>query len=241
MSSADTDASGPAGRRGRPAGDDLYDKLRTAIINGQMPPSSRIVEEEISHRYSVSRTPVRQALHRLRLDGLIRESFRALVVSEFTAEELASFCVVRDDLEALAARLAAGGRTDLDLLAMDEVLQRFVAEIGGELAGIVQLNHDFHNIVWDGARNAFLHRQLGLVRDLIERFDSTTLATEERQRQALGEHRAIFEALQARDEDAAYAATHDHFRRATALRLLSKRAGTSPGLRPEASDASPRR
>lgn len=227
------DSSAPAGGRRRPAGDDLYEKLRTAIISGQLPPNSRVVEEDISHRYSVSRTPVRAALHRLRLDGLIRESSRALVVSEFTAEELASFCVVRDDLEALAARLAAGGRTDLDLLAMEEVLARFAAEVGGELAWIVQLNHDFHDIVWDAARNAFLQRQLRLVRDLIERFDSTTLATEERQRQALEEHRAIFEALKERDEDAAHAATYDHFRRATGIRLVAKRAGAAPRARSE--------
>lgn len=225
-----SDSSAQTSRR-RSAGDDLYEKLRMAIISGQMPRNSRIVEEDISHRYAVSRTPVRQALHRLKLDGLIRESSRAIVVSEFTAEELASFCVVRDDLESLAARLSAGGRSDLDLLAMEDVLRRFAAELDGELARIVELNHDFHDIVWEAARNAFLQRQLRLVRDLIERSDSTTLETEERRRQALEEHRVIFEAVQARDEDAAYAATHTHFRSATAIRLMAKRSGRrSPAL-----------
>ncbi len=236
-----TDSSAQAGGRRRPVGEDLYEKLRTAIITGQLVPNSRIVEEEISHRYSVSRTPVRQALHRLRLDGLIRESSRALVVSEFTAEELASFCVVRDALESLAARLAAGARTDLDLFAMEEVLGRFAAEVGGDLSCIVRLNHDFHDIVWDASRNAFLQRQLGLVRDLIERFDSTTLETEERQRQALEEHRAILQAVRDRDEDAAYAATYDHFHRATAIRLVAKRAGASPRPLSEGPGARPSR
>lgn len=225
-----SDSSSQTGPR-RSAGDALYEKLRMAIISGQMPRNSRIVEEDISRRYAVSRTPVRQALHRLRLDGLIRESSRAMVVSEFTAEELASFCVVRDDLESLAARLSAGGRSDLDLLAMEDVLRCFAVELDGALARIVELNHDFHDIVWESARNAFLQRQLRLVRDLIERSDSTTLETEERRRQALEEHRVIFEAIQARDEDAAYAATRTHFHSATAIRLMAKRSGRrSPAL-----------
>ena len=208
-------------------GDELYEKLRAAIISGEIPPNSRLVETDISERYEVSRTPVRQALQRLKQAGLLREAARALVVSEFSTEELKDFCAVRDQLESLAAQLAASGRTDLDLMLMEEIQAAFEKAIGGDLTEVVRLNHEFHNAVWEASRNRFLQEQLGHVRGLIERIDTTTLDTEERQRQALEEHRAIFEALAARDEEQARIATLEHFNRATARRLLARRVGAA--------------
>lgn len=208
-------------------GDELYEQLRTAIISGEIPPNSRIVETDVSERYKVSRTPVRQALQRLKQAGLLRESARALVVSAFSSEELRDFCAVRDTLESLAAYLAVSGRTDVDLILMEEIQALFEKAIGGDPAEVVRLNHEFHNAVWEASRNPFLQEQLAHVRGLIERMDTTTLDTEERQRQALEEHRAIYEALVARDEERARLATLEHFNRATAKRLLARRVAAS--------------
>ncbi|MBS1861800.1 MAG: GntR family transcriptional regulator [Actinobacteria bacterium] len=204
-------------------GDELYEQLRAAIISGQIPPNARIVETDISEQYQVSRTPVRQALQRLKQAGLLRESARALVVSEFSTEELKDFCAVRDNLESLAAQLAASSRTEVDLMLLEEIQGLFEKSIGGEIAEVVRLNHEFHNAVWEASRNRFLKDQLIHIRGLIERIDTTTLDTEERQRQALGEHRAIYDALVARDEEQARLAALKHFNHATAKRLLSRR------------------
>jgi DNA-binding GntR family transcriptional regulator len=204
-------------------GDKLYVQLRDAVVTGALPPNRRIVEGDIARRYEVSRTPVREALHHLVLNGLVRPTSRGLVVAEFSAEELANFCAVRDALEALAARQAAAARSELDVLALKDLLDRFEQAIGGDVEQLIELNHDFHDVVWEAARNPFLARQLAVVRSLIERLDSTTLSTEERQREALEEHRAILAALRDRDEEGAGRAAGEHFRRATAIRLLAKR------------------
>jgi len=208
----------------RPIADELYEYLREEIIRGGLAPSERVTEEVVASRASVSRTPVREALHRLEVDGLIRTSARGTTVVEFSAEELADACIVRDQLEGLAARLAATQRTDLDLVMLDELTAEFEEAIGGDVSRVIDLNHDFHDIVWDAARNRFLKQQLERVRSLIERRDSTTLGTDERQRGALLEHRAIVDALRASDADAAEAATREHFHRASARRVLAKRA-----------------
>jgi DNA-binding GntR family transcriptional regulator len=208
-------------------GDELYEELRAAIIDGEIPPNARIVETDISEQYEVSRTPVRQALQRLKQAGLLRESARALVVSEFSTEELKDFCAVRDNLESLAAQLAASSRTEVDLILLEEIQALFEKAIGNDIAEVVRLNHEFHNAVWEASRNRFLKDQLLHVRGLIERIDTTTLDTEERQRQALAEHRAIYDALVARDEEAARLAALKHFNRATAKRLLSRRVSHS--------------
>jgi DNA-binding GntR family transcriptional regulator len=224
MTTSDSGAVAIRLRGDRPIADELYDHLRDAIIRGELAPSERVTEEVVASRANVSRTPVREALHRLEIDGLIRTSPRGTTVVEFTAEELAQACVVRDHLEGLAARLAASQRTDLDLVMLDELTTEFEAAIGGDVARIIDLNHDFHDVVWDAARNSFLKRQLELVRSLIERRDSTTLGTEDRQRAALAEHRAIVAALRVSDVDAAEVAALEHFHRASARRVLAKRA-----------------
>lgn len=223
---ADTDAQGLTIKlQGeRPIADELHDKLRDAIIRGELAPNARVTEEVVALRANVSRTPVREALHRLEVDGLIRTSARGATVVEFTAEELAETCAVRDHLEGLAARLGAAQHTDLDLVMLDELTAEFEAAFGGDVARIIDLNHEFHEIVWGAARNAFLRTQLARVRALIERRDSTTLGTDERQREALAEHRAIVEAFRAGDPDAAEAAAREHFHRASARRVLTRRA-----------------
>jgi DNA-binding GntR family transcriptional regulator len=204
--------------------DELYDHLRDQITRGQLAPNERIVEEVIASRAHVSRTPVREALHRLEVDGLIRVTPGGTRVSEFSADELADACNVRDALEALAARLAASNRTEMDLAMLEEVTAGFERAIGGDVSDVIDLNHEFHDIVWEASRNAYLKRQLGLVRALIERRDSTTLVTESRQHEVLAEHRAILAALAASDADAAETAALVHFHRASARRVLTKRA-----------------
>lgn len=211
-------------RSDQPIADQLYESLRDAIIRGELAPRERVTAEIVAQRANVSRTPVREAFRRLEVDGLIRTTGRGATVVEFTLEELAQVCVVRDQLEALAARLAATQRTDLDLAMLDESTAEFEAAIDGELWRIVDLNHDFHDTIWEAARNRFLKRQLELARSLIERHDATTLETEDRQREALAEHLAILAALRASDADAAETTTLEHFHRASARRVLAKRA-----------------
>jgi DNA-binding GntR family transcriptional regulator len=210
--------------RVRPIADELYEHLRSAIVRNEIPADTRVVEDVIAERANVSRTPVGQALRRLESAGLLRATRRGLVVNELSADELSDACTVRDSLEALAARLAAATHTDLDVALMEELTKQFEAAIGGDVRQIVDLNHQFHDVVWDAARNSFLKRNLENTRWLIERLNSTTLGSETRQREALSEHQAIIAAIAARDADAAEAASQKHFRKASAMRILSRRA-----------------
>ncbi|MCG5215199.1 GntR family transcriptional regulator [Streptosporangium sp. KLBMP 9127] len=213
----------------KPIADELYEYLRNAIVHGKLPAGMRVVEGDIAARANVSRTPVGQALRHLQSDALLRASRHGLLVNELSADELSEACTVRDSLEALAARLAASARTDLDIALLEELTEQFEAAIGGDVSEIVELNHAFHDAVWDAARNSFLRRNLMQTRSLIERLNSTTLSAEARQRQALGEHRAILAAIIARDADVAEAVTLEHFHKATAMRILSKRAQARRG------------
>jgi DNA-binding GntR family transcriptional regulator len=204
--------------------EELFEAVRDEIVSGRLRAGTRLTDRDIATWAGVSRTPTAvKALALLQGSGLLRESpSGGLVINALSTDDLSNACVVRDELEALAARIAASTRTDLDIAMLRELTQRFEAAIGGPVADIVELNHAFHNAVWKASRNDHLQRTLRHTRYLIERLDSTTLSSEARQRQALQEHRAILDAITARDSDMAQHVTRDHFNKATAIRVLDQ-------------------
>jgi DNA-binding GntR family transcriptional regulator len=204
--------------------DELYAYLREAILDGRLPPDERVVEQRIAEVASVSRTPVREALHRLEIDGLVVSDGRGLVVVAHSVDELAELCTVREELEGLAARLGAVSRSELDLSALEQILGEMVpATEEHDVARLIQLNHLFHETIWQTARNRYLARQLETLRGLIERRDQSTLTDNARQVQALQEHEAIYQAFVDSDANAAAEATRGHSRRGMAFRLMRLR------------------
>ena len=214
--------------------DELYDYLRRAILDGTLPPEERIVEQRIAKVASVSRTPVREALHRLEMDGLVVSDGRGLVVVDHSVDEMAELCSVREELESFAARLGAVSRSELDLSTLDQMIRETVTATKSQnVTRLIELNHLFHETIWQTARNRYLARQLGLLRGLIERRgEESTLTDKARRAEALEEHTVIYRAFADRDADAAAKATREHFRRAMALRLMRlrerERAGRVP-------------
>ena len=106
----------------RSRADELYDWLRAAIISGDLP-SERLVETAIADLASVSRTPVREALHRLEVDGLVNDGGGGLEVNGFSLDELCRPLRRTGDLEGMATELAATARSALEL----ETLRRITA------------------------------------------------------------------------------------------------------------------
>jgi DNA-binding GntR family transcriptional regulator len=204
--------------------DELYEYLRGAILDGTLPPDERLVEQRVAKIASVSRTPVREALHRLEMDGLVSSDAGGLVVVDHSLEEMAELCTVREELESFAARLGAASRSQVDVSTLERILdETAVVAKEHDVARLIELNHLFHETIWQSARNRYLARELGVLRGLIERRGRSTLTDERRQGEAVDEHMAIFEAIAARDSEAAAEATRTHFQRAMALRLLQIR------------------
>ncbi|WP_413992314.1 GntR family transcriptional regulator [Labrys okinawensis] len=104
--------------------------LEDQIIFGELPPGSRLVEEDIVKRHKVSRSPVREALRSLEQEGLaIRESRRGVWVSEMSIDDLNDVYACRLNLEALATEMAAERRTDQDLVDIRAALEALEASI----------------------------------------------------------------------------------------------------------------
>lgn len=196
-----------------------YERLKSAILSGRLGSGIALVETQIAAELGVSRTPVREALTRLRHDGLVERRERQLVVRRRSAEEILDIYDARIILEAGAARRAAGRRTETDLVLMlqsIEMGERITSGIPSELA---RLNVEFHRTVWSATHNDTLIDLLGRLSLHLGRYPETTLSFPGRWESACGEHRDLMRAIEDRDEDRAAAIAEQHFRAARDIRL----------------------
>jgi DNA-binding GntR family transcriptional regulator len=202
--------------------DRIYERLREGIVSGELIPGERLVERSLARMMGVSRTPVREALHRLEVRGFVQTTNRETVVAVHSQEDLHDLCIAREGMEGLTARLAAAGRGDLDLMTFDRIMAATeLAVEANDVPKLVSLNHAFHEGVWIASRNRYLANELRLLRGLIERLQQTTLADPGRQHESVQEHRELLSALRERDCDAAEQITRRHFQTAMALRLAN--------------------
>jgi len=179
----------------------LVEQLRQMIFDGDLEPGERLQEEELSRRFGVSRTPLREALKLLTSEGLISiEPNRGATVAELSVAELAEMFPVMGVLEALAGELAAVHCDDDDLAELralhDEIVRQYDAE---DLKSYFAANQRFHERLLKAARNDTLashyHQLAGRVRRA--RYRANLSAT--RWAQSVAEHEHIMQALNARD------------------------------------------
>lgn len=196
-----------------------YQRLREAIRAGELVPGQQLVEAVLADWCEVSRTPIREALSKLQHDGLVERNERGLVVRERSPEEVLDIYETRIALEGTAARMAAERRNSHDLILLRRAMGRLGAVTAGDLDAMVRSNRQFHTAVWRASHNASLI-------DLLERLDlhlirgpATTLASPGRWERANGLHRAIVDAIEARDSDGAEKSAIAHFTEARDIRL----------------------
>jgi DNA-binding GntR family transcriptional regulator len=201
-----------------PGPPDAHALILEAIDRGTYRPGDRLVESELAERFGVSRTPVREALQRLETQGLLTRDGRSLIVASLSHDQMAELYVVRTELEALAARLAAQHAAPEEIA----VLRAMVAEdraLLGDPSALSRANRRFHMQIHLAAHNRYLIQQLGTVHRSMALMASTSLAAEGRGEGALAEHDEIVDAIAARDGDRAAGALRRHLSTAFEVRL----------------------
>ncbi len=206
--------------------DDIALALEEAIVSGEVAPGTVLRQEQLSEQFSVSRTPVREALRRLAALGLV--SFvpnRGVRVRTISREELREAFLVRAELESLATELATPRMTEQDLAALDEAETRFselTAELrararegtqdGALVSSWVHANHAFHDVIYAVAaapmveriaksarRSFFTHLVWAAGMDIDHLYEENDL-----------QHRAIREAIAARSAEGARVLARAH-------------------------------
>jgi DNA-binding GntR family transcriptional regulator len=205
---------GPSDDRSEP-----YEKIKSAILSGELQPGQQLVETALATWCGVSRTPVREALRRLQQDGLIYRTERGMSVRERSPEEILDIYETRLVLEALAGRVAADRRTQYDLRTLHHLLERGRDVKASDSAGMVDANQRFHSAVWRATHNDSLIDLLDRLNLHVARYPGTTLSSPGRWKEAQGEHEALIVAIERRDGDAAHEIALQHLGAARDIRL----------------------
>jgi DNA-binding GntR family transcriptional regulator len=133
-------------------------QLADDIVRGPLPPGAPLDETELARRFSVSRTPVREAIRMLAASGLVEvRAHRAAVVARPTAEHLAGMFEAMAELESLCAGYAAERMTGAERRALEDVHEKLRELIqSGDPQRYHEVNEAFHATIYAGAHNAYL-------------------------------------------------------------------------------------
>lgn len=206
-------------RPARSSASDAYDKLLAAIEEGGLPSGTRLRENELAEQLAISRTPVREALKRLELQGLVvHEPHHGAVVASLHYGQVAELYLLREVLEGTAARLAAQHATAVEI----GVLERMVAADRALVASpdrLARSNRQFHQQIRDSSRNRYLGTALENLRLSLALLAGTTLSARGRAETSVTEHAAIVASIAARDPAGAEQAARHHILEAFRTRV----------------------
>ncbi|MDQ8728280.1 GntR family transcriptional regulator [Bradyrhizobium sp. LHD-71] len=182
------------------AADYAYAALRREIVEGRFPPGRRMREIELAQRLGISRTPTRQALSRLELEGLLDARPRAgLVVSVLDLDAVEELYEMRAAVEGTAAAMAARHARPRDLALLQKLLDEETL-LGSDPLTLYRHNRELHEAIHVAAHNRYLEKSLHALHDAIALLGPTTLAAGGRAAIARKEHAAIVKAITKRDD-----------------------------------------
>ncbi|MDV6375331.1 GntR family transcriptional regulator [Deinococcus arenicola] len=194
--------------------DVVRDRLRSAILSGDIAPGSRLSVPELARQLGVSRSPVREAVLLLVGEGLaVEQSRRGVEVARLELTDVLELYDLRTNLEGLAARLAAERMTSSDLAALRGVLDAQGAAAVGDARSFRELDHRFHEIVSQTCGNTRLARHAALLAREMRLAGPLMVNEPWHLKQSHQEHRAIEHALRQRDGPAAENAMRVHLSR----------------------------
>ena len=202
----------------------VYDTIREAILTGRYAPGQRLVADDLAQELGTSRMPVREALHRLEVAGLVSITpHRGAIVSELSEPEIVEIYHIRAVLEGLAARLAISHLTPADYDRLNAIMDEMATAgtDGPNMDHVLRANRDFHEIIWQAARAPRLYELVRNLYDACQRFRNISILIPGRVAQIIQEHRCLTRSLAEGDVVAAERYANEHYEN-TAQRLLAE-------------------
>lgn len=205
----------------QPLRDMVFDVLMNAIMQGQLSPGERLLEVQLAEEMGVSRTPVREAIRRLELEGfVVMVPRKGAYVAGLSVNDVECVYEIRTALETLAVRLAAQRMEDEDFQQLDELALAMQATWQeGNVDNWVALDAQFHELLYKFSRNERLVQMMSNIMEQLSRYRIISLANVEVRHNSLAEHQEVIEALRRRDSAGAEAAAARHIEN-TKLSLL---------------------
>lgn len=206
----------------------VFAALENGILSGEYKAGDTMNELRLSRDLGVSRTPIREALMQLELEGLVETiQNKGAIVVGVSARDIEDIYAIRLHIEGFASELATKRITEDELIALEKMieLQEFYLE-KKDTDQIWRLDTDFHKLIYEASGNRSLRTMLTNFHNQIQRGRGLSLRVEGRAGKAVAEHRLILEAIKNRDSDKASDLTTEHILNA----LLNFRAEVEASL-----------
>ena len=190
----------------------VFNTLRQAILRGELKPGERLMEIQLANKLGVSRTPIREAIRKLELEGLVLMIPRkGAEVAEITEKNLRDVLEVRGALEELAVRLACDRIGEEGIENLKKAAKGFEAVLDSEdITKIAEADVAFHDIIYLATDNQRLIQLLNNLREQMYRYRVEYLKQKEWHPKLLAEHQDIIQAIANRERDKAANITSQH-------------------------------
>lgn len=199
----------------KPLREIVYEELKREILIGKITPGTRMMEVELADEMGVSRTPVREAIRKLEKEGLVNiEPRKGAYASDISVEDLVDVLVVREDLEGLAASLAATNITEEGINQLQAITEGYAQAVkSNNTEQMIMLDEEFHKTIVSFSNNKTLMQFTESVQDLALRFRYLYYDNFSRYENMPNEHKHIVEALKSGNCDEARVAADAHVKK----------------------------
>lgn len=199
----------------RPLREIVYEQLKMQILTGKITPGTRMMEVELADEMGVSRTPIREAIRKLEKEGLVTiEPRRGAYASDISVKDMVDTLEVREDLEGLAAALAAERMTDEQMEELIQITRKYSEAISNsDTEKIISYDEQFHKHIVACSGNKTLIQLSETVQELALRFRYLFYDDFSRYENMPVEHRQILDAIKGGDADTARQTADNHVKR----------------------------
>ncbi len=193
----------------------VFQKIRGDILNGKYKENDELRENTLGRELGVSRTPVREALRQLELEGLVTIiPNRGAYVTGISRKDIWDIYMVRSHLEGLCARWAVEHITEKQFDELEEILMlsefQMNRESGFNVQQIAELDGRFHAILYEASGSRILKHILTDFHNYVQMARKSSIVSEERARKSVREHRQILRAIKERDTEMAEQLANEH-------------------------------
>lgn len=198
---------------------EVYRRLRDDILIGRYKNGIALTEAQISQEMGVSRTPVREAISQLTLDGLVFSTpNKSIVVQGFDENDISDLYEVRRTMEVMAAVRAAEKMTEAQVRQLQDVYEREAQETrtAGSVAELQDLDNSFHELIFLGSGSKIFRNILSSINIYTRHARLVSLSTPGRSLKVIDEHARILAAIRQKDSQAAGQAMREHIDNAAA-------------------------
>ena len=195
-----------------PLRDVVFNTLRQAILTGELKPGERLMEIHLANKLGVSRTPIREAIRKLELEGLVTMiPRRGAEVAQITEKSMSDVLEVRRAVDALCVELACERITDRELEALKEACKGFEEAVNsGDVKKIAQADVAFHDIIVRATGNQRLVQLVNTLSEQMYRYRFEYIKDVSQHQSLVEEHSVIYESLLKKDKQTASEAAKLH-------------------------------